>query len=395
MSQASTVDPTLDAATLLDRADAVAPLLDERAVDAENGATLPREVVAALGEAGLFRLGLPRSLGGWETDPLTFLRVVEKLSYANGSAGWNTFIGNSSTFFAWLDADVAKELVGDDPDRTSTSVFAPSGQGVPDGRGYRLSGRWTMNSGCTYATWFCNGFIVMDGAAPRMIGDRPDSRWAIYPAEGGRIIETWHDPAGLRGTGSHDVVVDDLPVARELTIAPFHEPPVAEGPLYRLPFSTLVHTMMIGFPLGVGRRALDEFSTIARSHTRGGGGRALADDEDVQTRVGLAEAGLRSARAYVIDAVGAAWEQALRGDDVDTVTRANVLLASQQAMRSAVEAADTAFGLLGVSSLRSGHAVARCWRDLHAAAHHIEYSRDQLRVGARALLGVEQDETTL
>ena len=84
--------------------------------------TMPPDLAARVEEAGLFALWLPRGLGGLELDPLTIVDVIEELSRADGSAGWTTLIGNSSAFLAWLDPDVARELIGGRPYGASTCV---------------------------------------------------------------------------------------------------------------------------------------------------------------------------------------------------------------------------------------------------------------------------------
>src|SRR5207302_10009639 len=146
--------------------------------------------------------------------------TIEEISRADGSAGWTTFIGNTTSFVAWLEPGVAKELVAERPDFVMSGVFAPTGTARPDGDALVIDGRWTFNSGCPHADWFLNGVVVMDGDDPRMVPPgRPDWRFAIYPAAEGAIVDTWH-VAGLRGTGSHDVKATSVRVRRARTIVP-------------------------------------------------------------------------------------------------------------------------------------------------------------------------------
>src|SRR6202023_3627968 len=115
---------------------AIAALLPEfraRAAEGEQLRTMPADLVRRAQAAGMFRLNLPRSLGGFELDPATTAEIFEEISRADGSAGWTVVIGNSTAFFAWLDPAVAKELIGDDPDFVSTSMWAPLGRAEPVG----------------------------------------------------------------------------------------------------------------------------------------------------------------------------------------------------------------------------------------------------------------------
>jgi len=141
--------------TLLDAANQIAPVLRERASDAEKQRTLPDDIVHRLKSAGLFRLGLPATLGGWEADPSTIFHVIEALCRADGSAGWTVLIGNSTTILAWLEPDAARELLDGDADRSSTGVFAPNGRAVPDGSGRSPSTAAGHATAAARHTTFC------------------------------------------------------------------------------------------------------------------------------------------------------------------------------------------------------------------------------------------------
>ena len=168
---------------------------------------MPRHLVDACAAAGVFTLALPRSLGGLECDPLTTIRVIEELSYADASGAWTVMIGNTTAFTAWLEPDVAREILSTCPNAPMAGLLMPAGTAVPDGRGaFTVSGRWPFNSGAPHAAWFCSGIMVMDGEAPRMVSGRQDWRFAFFPASDVTIIDTWH-AAGLKGTGSHDISV--------------------------------------------------------------------------------------------------------------------------------------------------------------------------------------------
>ena len=149
------------------RADALAPEFRARAAEGETNRTMPADLAAKVKKAGLFRLSLPASLGGWEADPITLFEVIEKLSYADGSAGWTALIGNSPSLMAWLDPGVAARLLDGNPDICATGAFAPLGRAVPDGNGsFTVDGRWPCNSGCPHSEWFVAGVLVMDGDQP-------------------------------------------------------------------------------------------------------------------------------------------------------------------------------------------------------------------------------------
>ena len=373
--------PTAEDPDLPARAQSLTQLLEDRASEAASLATLPAEVVAQLEEAGMFRMGLPRGLGGFEVDPLTLMRTAEVLAYADGSAAWTVMTGNSSMFLAWLDQGVAAELLDGRVGQPVSSSFAPSGRGVKTDGGYRVSGRWSYVSGSPHATKIIVGFFIP--------ADPPVMRWAVLPANAVQVLPSWADAAGLRGTGSNDVVADDVFVPAEHTLMPLFEPAKADGALYRLPFFTGVRSLLTGVPLGVARRALDELTEVCRHKAREMA--PVIEDPDVQIRLAGAEAALRAARSYALETTGQTWAAAQRGQEVTPAMRTEFTLAAQLAMRSAVEATNLAFEIAGVSSALAGNVIQRCWRDVNIASQHIAYSRGRWRGAGQALLGLNVD----
>lgn len=378
-------------ATGLAAAREVAPMLSERAPVSERLGTLPPDLVETARSAGLFRLAVPRALGGLELEPMTIVETLEELSRADGSAGWTIMIGNGTAFLAWLDPDVARNLIGGRPDPITAGVFAPMGRLTPNGgNGFRLDGRWSFASGCLHGDLFFGGAFVLDGPGPRMLPERgPDWRLAFYPATDGAVIENW-DVVGLSGTGSHDIAATGLAVPEEHTAAVFFEPARHDGPLWRFPFFTLAGTFLVSVPLGIARRALDELAAFAPTKIRPPGPGSIAEDGDVQLAITRAEGALQSARAFVFDALGAMWNTACAGDVPPVEQRARFLLAGQQAMRAALDAVGTAYGLAGAGAIHAGNPLGRCFRDLHAAAQHIYFSPAASKRYAKVRLGLDQ-----
>ncbi|OBF73471.1 hypothetical protein A5750_14580 [Mycobacterium sp. 852002-51613_SCH5001154] len=376
-------------------AQALAPEISRRADDAEALGTLPLDLVERLREAGIFRALQPRSLGGFELPPIDFIRMIEELARADGSTGWVAAIGaGAPAFTAWLEPAVATALFGSESDFLAATVFAPTGRAVPDGRGrFGVDGRWPFASGCRHAEWMLAGMFVFEGAdgrAPRMIADQgPDWRLGFFPRADAEIVDNW-DVLGLRATGSNDVVARDLHIAEEHTISPFFASARQDGPLWRLPFFTLVGVGLVGVPLGIARRALDEFTDLATTKTRAGTFEPLAGDPAAQVEFARAEAGLRSARAFVLDEAGGLWETALAGDPPSLQQRAGFQLAAQQAMRAARQVVDATFGLTGAGAVHASHPLQRCFRDLHTAGQHVYFSPSALKRYAGTRFGITQ-----
>jgi alkylation response protein AidB-like acyl-CoA dehydrogenase len=333
---------------------------------------------------------MPSCIGGPPQDPATVISVIEEVSRADGSAGWTTMIGNTTAFVAWLQPAVAEGMLAGRLDFTAAGTFAPMGQAVPNGDGsFTVRGRWSFTSGAPHAEWLMNGVVVMDGDGPRVLeGGRPDWRFAWIPASEVTVLDNWR-AAGLRGTGSHDTVVEGARVPEARTSMPFWEPATAPDPLFRLPFFTLLMVAMVGFPLGVARRALDELAELAARKSRRMDGAALRDDETVQVEVARLEGDLAAARAYVFASADDVWQTVQAGGSVDLRQRAHVASAAQHAVRTGLTVVDTAFRLAGGSVLYETHPLQRCLRDLHAGAQHLAFSLGPQRAVGRALLGLE------
>jgi len=146
---------------------------------------------------------------------------------------------------------------------------------------------------------------------------------AYLPASPDWILDTW-DGAGLRGSGSHDVVLDGLRVPAELFVNPLESQPHHDGPLWRFPLFANLSVTLLGFPLAVARRALDEFTELARTKTRGPERLRVADDRHVQVQLATAEGVLQSARAFAFDMIGDAWDTACSGDPLSLEKRKKI-----------------------------------------------------------------------
>lgn len=158
---------------------------------------------------------------------------------------------------------------------------------------------------------------------------------------------------------------------------------------YQLPFFSLILAFGGGFPLGVARRALEEFRDLAQRKSRRLDGRPLAEDETLQLEVGRLEAALGSARAYVFDAVGQAWAAVSSGRPVTVYERAGIVSSVVHAFRAGRQVVDTAFTLAGAGALYDSSPIQRCWRDLHAGSQHIAVSIETERAAGRVALGLE------
>jgi indole-3-acetate monooxygenase len=199
----------------------------------ESGRRIPEDIALELTQAGFFRLYLPEAYGGLDLSPMEAMEVFEELAQADASVAWCVMNGNTHWTAAQLSPAAARTIHGD-PDVITANSTRASGQAhIVDG-GYRVSGRWSLVSGCELAAWMVLLCVVHEDGKPRLTpAGTSDTRFMLVPATACEIIDTWV-VGGLRGTGSNDVVVRDVFVADDYGSG-FDDPRVLPEFRYRIP----------------------------------------------------------------------------------------------------------------------------------------------------------------
>jgi alkylation response protein AidB-like acyl-CoA dehydrogenase len=354
---------------------------------------LPPELVARLTEAGFFRLVLPRALGGLEADMRTVLEAIEEVSRADGSTGWIVMIGaTTGVAAAYLDPAVAGRIFT--PDTLAGGVAAPLGQAQVTDGGYRLSGRWPFSSGIHHTGWLAGGAVLFENGAPRLRNGAPETRLLLFPTASVQVHDTWH-VAGLRGSGSHDMEAKDLAVPGEHSLSLLYDRPRHPGPLYAFPVFSLLGLGVAAVALGIARGAVDELVRIAREKVPMFARATLATKAGTQAKVAEAEALVRSARAFLHDAMGRCWALVEEGREVPLALRAELRLAGAHAASSAARAVDIAYHAVGTTSMFDGSPLQRALRDVHVVTQHAMVGLDIQELAGRVLLGVDTDTSRL
>src|SRR5262245_9708677 len=290
---------------LLEAAKAFRPriLADRERIEA--GRRLPEDLVRELAHAGFFRISLPAAYGGLDLTPMAAAEVFEELARADASVAWCVWNGNTYwTTVRWA-REVARAIFAD-PQTILANSTRPSGRAEIVPGGYRLSGRWSLVSGCQFSDWLILMSVVHAGGQPRSTpSGAPEFRFMLCPAADCEIVDTW-TVSGLRGTGSHDIVVHDRFVPTPY--ASFHtDPLVLTDPRYRVPVSSRVHPGLGAIALGIARSAIEALIELAGGKVHERTSQALAEDRGAQTRLSQAEALVCSARLFLFDALARVW----------------------------------------------------------------------------------------
>jgi indole-3-acetate monooxygenase len=370
----------------------LAPYIRAMRDELESTRRLPPPLVQALAEAGLFHLHLPASMGGPELPPLTTFRVIEELSKVDGSVGWCAMIANAACFFASrLRTEIGRELFGQPPDPRIAGSLRPEGKASLVDGGYRVQGRWDFASGIDHARWLLCTCTVMDGDRPRLTpAGTPELRYLLVSADAATIEDTW-SVVGMCGTGSHDFIVDDIFVPACHTFS-FTEAPDEAGALYHPRLLLVVAwTDTVGNALGMARGAIDACIELATYRSSTSAPTLLRDRSFVQAKIGEAEAILKAARAYVVDAVGTAWEAVCAGVPNPGCEIAQARLAITHGMHEAVRAVDLVFHAAGTNALYRKYPLERYFRDIHAAVQHAAGLPIHYESAGKVLLGLAPD----
>lgn len=379
----------------LSRARELAPLITASAGEGERLRRLPDALVAALLDAGLYRLLLPRALEGAELDPATFVRVLEEVSRADASTAWCLCQAAGCTMISgYVTPEVAREIFGA---RRAVLAWGPSPdvRAVPVDGGYRVTGTFHFGSGCRQATWLGGQCTIHEpeGTPRRRPDGTAETRWMLFPADRAKILDTWH-VIGLRATGSDSFTVTDLFVPREHSAA--RDDPAERrhgGPLYCFPTTSLYASGFAGVALGNARSALDAFIALAHAKTPRGLRQALRESAVVQSELARTEARVGAARALLLTSLEEVWRSVVETGMLGLDQRVRIRMAATHAITEATAAVDFAYHTAGATAIFDVNPFERRFRDAHTVAQQLQGRQTHFETVGRVLLGLEPDTT--
>jgi indole-3-acetate monooxygenase len=385
------IDTTSEAEAIVEAVRALTPQIRAAAEEIEAGRRLPLHIVDAMKKAGAFRMTMPREWGGPELDPMSQVRVIEALSYADGSAGWCAMINSDGGYFtAYLDPGVAREMYRDLDAPTGGSLLFTGRADAVEG-GYRINGRWPFVSGCQHCDWLIFSCAEVERGVPQLLPNgMPSRRFCLVPADQVEVLDTWHT-TGLRGSGSHDVAIKKLFVPAERTYS-FRAPSRRAGALYAYPMMFVYNVP--GVPLGIARAAIDTFCEIAPTKRVTmsivtGKPVMLREEAYAQNVVARAEALVGSARDYIFARLEDIWQTLLAGGQPTAKQRALYRLAIAHAHAACVEAVEGLFKACGGGAVYSSSPFDRYLRDLLTINQHTVNSLKISETAGRVLLGFD------
>jgi alkylation response protein AidB-like acyl-CoA dehydrogenase len=384
-----TTNTAVKTSAWVERVRTLAPTVEKWRDAGEQERHVPRPLFEALRDAGVFRMSVPKAVGGAEVDEETIVQAIEELARQDGSVGWNVMIAsNAAIAAAYLPTAALREVYRGGPNTVVAGALLPQGAAIPVPGGFRLTGRWTFASGCHQADWMLGSSTVMAQGTPRLRPDgRPDIRTFFLPVGACEILDTWHT-AGLRGTGSHDWQVTDVFVPEERSFPILRDGPSEPGSLYIRDFAAYAGPRVAAVALGIARDAIDSFTALAMTKTPILATSTLATQHTTHERVGRAEALLRSGRAFLYETVRELPYSPTWCEDLSDDLRASIRLASAHAAQSAAEAVDLMFNAAGTTSIYASSRLERCFRDVHVATQHVAVAPSNIEMVGQYFLGL-------
>jgi len=365
-------------------ADAMTTLLDAIREEREQFSAnqqVSANVVGLMRSAGVYRAMVAKRFGGDEKHPSDFLRLIETISQADGSAGWVASFGFSAVYLSSLPLPTLEKMYANGPDVVfAGGIFPPQTAEKVEG-GVLVSGRWSWGSGSTGADLIGVGIKVEGGSS----GGLP--LIAVMPADKVTIVPNW-DVTGLKGTGSHDMVADEVFVPDEWMFIR-GGPSSLETPLYRYPSMPLAAQVLAVVGLGVARASLDELIGLAGGRTSITGQPTLAQRAFVQTDLAKAEAALRSARAFFYEITDEAFAILQKGDELSKETKAMLRLAASHAARTGADVTQTVYRVSGTTGVFTNHPISRHMQDAMIVPQHAFLAEGTFTEAGKVLLGLD------
>lgn len=368
---------------LIARARAMVPEIRGLAAETERNRNLFPHIVEKIRDAELLRTCRPRMFGGFEYDGEVALKIALTISAACASSGWtvNGAVSNGLLLAHWS-IEAQREIWEGHADPFTFACFAPTGTAVPADGGYRLSGRWSFASGVDISAWGKLGAIIKPpGAEPPFEG-----AFFLLPVEDCEIVDNWF-VCGLSGTGSKDIVVEDVFVPEHRVLL-FSETRAGtapgarhhDNPIYRIPLLMLGASMLASTAIGAAKGALDAYlETPTGRTTRGalaGGGLRMVEFATVQLRLAEAAAAVEAAELILLTDMRNAMVKLRAGEEITVADRIRARRNQAYVTKLAVQAVEALNASTGGYGLHLENPVQRAWRDANAVARHVSLNWD-------------------
>ncbi|HTB43292.1 MAG TPA: acyl-CoA dehydrogenase family protein [Acetobacteraceae bacterium] len=379
------------AANPVARARALIPLLQQAAPRIDAARELPPDVLDAMFAAGMFRLLVPRSCGGAELEPATYVQCVEAIAMGDASAAWCMNQGSVSMMSAaYMGLDAAREAFGGERDVLAWG-YGPNGRAVRVEGGWRVTGKWSFASGSRHSTWLGAHCLCVeaDGTPIQGPAGKAWERTALFRREQAKIDDIWF-VLGLRGTGSDtysvtDLFVDDAHVFTRDYAGERREP----GTLYRFHMMQMYAAGFACVALGIARQTLDTFIVMAGTKAPAQSQTLLRDNNTIQHIIGHSDARLKAARAWLLRLLEETYAEVGRTGELNVDQRISIRQATTYAIHEARDVVTTIYHEAGSTAIFDNQPFERRLRDVNSVSQQLQGRRAHFETVGQHMLGLE------
>ncbi|MEX0781816.1 MAG: acyl-CoA dehydrogenase family protein [Dehalococcoidia bacterium] len=378
---------------LLRRADELGRSFAARAAEHDRDASFPFENFEALQDLGLMNLTVPERFGGHGAGLVAACRATEAIAKGEPStalvyAMHLIYHGVGARSPHWsqppyeqMARDSIARIAPINVMRVEPELGTPARGGLPSTTATPVDGGWSISGHKLYSTGcpILSYYLVW----ARTAGDDPSVGYFAVPADapGIRIVETW-DHLGMRATGSHDTVYEDVRIPADFALdvrkpADWMPPDPVQGSWNNLVLSALYH--------GIAIAARDWLAGYLHERMPANLGASLATLPRFQAAVGEMQALLWSSDRLIYGLA----------EQLDT-ERYLPALASQTSMakfvatNNAVKVVDIALGLIGNPGLSRTNPLERYHRDVLCSRIHMPQDDMVLSIAGRTALGLQE-----
>jgi 3-hydroxy-9,10-secoandrosta-1,3,5(10)-triene-9,17-dione monooxygenase len=360
---------------LVARARAMIPVLKSRAARCVAERDVPAETIREFQEAGFFRILQPRRWGGYEMNPNVFFDVQKAIAEGCMSTGWMFgVVGCHPYELALFHDEAQQEVWGKDTSILASSSYQPVGEVTRVEGGFRLSGRWGFSTGSVHCDWVCLGALV----PPAAEGEGPDMRTFLLPRQDYTIDrDSWH-VFGLQGTGSHDIIVEDVFVPEYRThravdgfLCANPGQQENDAPLFTLPWAQVFVRSVSTAAFGGARAAVNAAIEIMQSRVSTNTGKAAKADPFLHAAIARAHAQILEMETTLRITFDELMAIAESGQPIPMEKRALFAYNSSSVVRRLAELVDDMMQLLGGRAIYMTSPIIQPWLDLNAGRAHV------------------------
>lgn len=340
---------------------------------------ISQDVIEKLQEIGVYGAFVPKALGGSPISPTEFMKIIERISIADGSTGWVASFAFATKYLCSLPEESLVKIFSEDPSLVFAGATFPIQPAKKVDGGIIVNGRWPFGSGCM------NASLVAVGVAVPGNGDEVFKQMAVMPRDQITIDETW-DTFGMSATGSNTMVVEDVFVPDDMILLR-DAPSSIDAPEYLYPTVTLAAQVLAVCGLGTARAAIDHIIEVAANSKSITGAPTLGDRVNVQIHIAECEAKLQSARSWFYGTTDEAWAAI---NESGTITREQNLalrLSASHAARTGAEVARMCYEMVGTMGIFKTNPMNQYLTDSMVTAQHAFLTEGSFMNAGKVMFG--------